>query len=153
MGGSTRGISWSCCSRTRRSSTRSPSTTPGRSADSVDLRLARDGRTFDGFGYAVDYLLTNSARWRLATGASVADLQLLGASPGEQTAKLVVPVPVPALDLPDEALAELDGTTEADGGQLVGRSNVWVDEQDGRSCAVNINVGPAIDGWDRERLA
>ncbi len=51
-----------------------------------------------------------------------ARMQLLGASPGEQTLELVHPVR--ELDSPDEALAEFSG--------------------------VNVHVGPAID--DRKRL-
>jgi hypothetical protein len=52
------------------------------------------------------------------------DRQLLGASPGEQTRKLVHPVR--ELDSPDEALAEVGG--------------------------INVQVGLAIDGRDRKRL-
>jgi len=91
--------------------------------------LARHGRSFDGFDDVVDELADEQPALASCYGASVGDRQLLGASPGEQTRKLVHPVR--ALDSPDEALA---------------------DEHGRRPRAVNIHVGPAIDGRDRKRL-
>ncbi|PRP91106.1 hypothetical protein ENSA5_58430 [Enhygromyxa salina] len=60
--------------------------------------LARHGRTLDGFADEQPALAS-------CYGASVSDRQLQGASPGEQTRKLVHPVR--ELFSPDEALAEV----------------------------------------------
>ncbi|WP_181197423.1 transposase [Enhygromyxa salina] len=86
--------------------------------------LARHGRSLDGFDDVVDVLADEQPALASCYGASVGDRQLLGASPGEQTRKLVDPVC--ELDSPDEALADCGG--------------------------VNIHVGPVIDGRDRKRL-
>jgi hypothetical protein len=86
--------------------------------------LARHGRSLDDFDDAVDGLADEQPALASCYGAAVRDHQLLAASPGEQTRKLVHPVR--ELDSPDEALAEVGG--------------------------VNIHVGPVIDGRDRKRL-
>jgi hypothetical protein len=86
--------------------------------------LARLGRPLDGFDDGVDELADEQPALASCYGASVSDRQLLGASPGEQTRKLVHPVH--ELNSPDEALAEVGG--------------------------VNVHVGSAIDGRDRKRL-
>lgn len=87
------------------------------------VALARRGRSLDGFDDAVDELADEQPALASGYGASAGDRQLPGASPGEQTRKLVHPVR--ELASPDEALAEVGG--------------------------VNVHVGPAIDGRDRER--
>jgi len=85
---------------------------------------ARHGRSLDELDDASDELGLDQPALAACYGASVSDLQLLGAAAGQRTRKLVHPVcKVPA---PGEALADVGG--------------------------VNVHAGPAIDGRDRRRL-
>ena len=86
--------------------------------------LARQGRSLDEFDDTFDVFADEQPALASCYGASLSDRQLLGASPGAQTRKLVHPVR--ELRSPDEALAEVGG--------------------------VNVHVGSAIDANDRQRL-
>ena len=86
--------------------------------------LARQGRSLDEFDDTFDVFADEQPALASCYGASLSDRQLLGASPGAQTRKLVHPVR--ELRSSDEALAEVGG--------------------------VNVHVGSAIDRHDRQRL-
>lgn len=86
--------------------------------------LARRGRSLDGVDDAPDELASAEPVLASCYAASTADVQLLGAAPGQKTAKLVQPVRrVPS---PSEPLAEVGG--------------------------VNVHAKVAFDGRDRRRL-
>jgi hypothetical protein len=86
--------------------------------------LERHGRSLEGASDAPDPMADEQPVLASCYGASAADVQLLGASPGEKTSKLVHPgrvVPSPA-----QALAEVGG--------------------------VNVHAKVVVDGRDRKRL-
>lgn len=86
--------------------------------------LARHGRSLDGVDDAPDELASAEPVLASCYAASAGDVQLLGAAPGQKTAKLVQPVRrVPS---PSEPLAEVGG--------------------------VNVHAKVAFDGRDRKRL-
>jgi hypothetical protein len=69
--------------------------------------LARHGRSLEGASDAPDAMALEQPVLASCYGASAADVQLLGASPGQKTSKLVHPVRV--VPSPTEALAEVGG--------------------------------------------
>ena len=73
--------------------------------------LARQGRSLDEFDDTFDVFADEQPALASCYGASLSDRQLLGASPGAQTRKLVHPVR--ELRSPDEALAEVGGVNVA----------------------------------------
>ncbi|KIG16979.1 hypothetical protein DB30_03963 [Enhygromyxa salina] len=84
----------------------------------------RHGRSLNDLDDTTDELALDHPALAACYGASVSDRQLLGASPGQRTRKLVHPVcEVPA---PGEALADIGG--------------------------VNVHAGQAVNGRDRRRL-
>jgi len=86
--------------------------------------LERHGRSLDGVSDAPDPIAEEQPVLASCYGASAADVQLLGAAPGQKTTKLVHPVRV--VPSPTEALAEVGG--------------------------VNVHAKVVIDGRDRKRL-
>jgi hypothetical protein len=86
--------------------------------------LARHGRSLDGCEDAPDALRDEEPALASCYAASAADMQLLGAAPGQRTSKLVRPVRV--VLSPTEPVAEVGG--------------------------VNIHAKVAFDGRDRLRL-
>jgi hypothetical protein len=69
--------------------------------------LARHGRSLEDASDAPDAIAQEQPVLASCYGASAADVQLLGASPGQKTHKLVHPVRV--VPSPTEALAEVGG--------------------------------------------
>jgi len=89
--------------------------------------LERHGRSLDGADEPTDALVHEQPGLASCYAASAGDMQLLGAAPGQKTAKLVRPVrPVRLVPSPDEALAEVGG--------------------------VNIHAKVVVDGRDRKHL-
>jgi hypothetical protein len=86
--------------------------------------LERHGRSLEGFDETPDTLAAEQPVLASCYAASAADVQLLGAAPGQRTAKLVRPVR--AVASPHHALAEHGG--------------------------VNVHANVAVDGRDRKRL-
>ncbi len=86
--------------------------------------LSKHGRSLEGIEEVAEPLVAEQPVLASCYGASASDVQLLGAQPGQRTAKLTGPVGVASK--PHALAVEVGG--------------------------VNVHAGPAIDGRDRRRI-
>jgi hypothetical protein len=90
--------------------------------------LERDGRSFEGVREETDSLLDEQPVLASCYAAAAGDVQLLGAAPGQKTAKLVCPVRF--VFSTSEALAEVGGVNV--------HAKVMVDGRDRRTTASSL---------------